>query len=100
MKPKVIVIVGPTASGKTSTSIEVAKKINGEIIPAIKTNVVDTTGAGDTFCGVLAVCIAEGMDLKASCVRAVTASGLSVAKEHVIDSIPTKEEVEWRMKNE
>lgn len=32
MKPKVIVIVGPTASGKTSTSIEVAKKINGEII--------------------------------------------------------------------
>jgi len=32
MKPKVIVIAGPTASGKTSLSIEVAKKINGEII--------------------------------------------------------------------
>ena len=32
MKPKVIVIVGPTASGKTSLSIELAKKINGEII--------------------------------------------------------------------
>lgn len=32
MKPKVVVIVGPTASGKTSLSIELAKKINGEII--------------------------------------------------------------------
>lgn len=31
-KPKVIVIVGPTASGKTALSIELAKKINGEII--------------------------------------------------------------------
>ena len=32
LKPKVIVIVGPTASGKTSLSIELAKKINGEIV--------------------------------------------------------------------
>lgn len=34
LKPKVIVIVGPTASGKTDVSIELAKKINGEIISA------------------------------------------------------------------
>ena len=32
MKPKVVVIVGPTASGKTVLSIELAKRINGEII--------------------------------------------------------------------
>ena len=32
MKPKVIVIVGPTASGKTSLSIELAKQISGEIV--------------------------------------------------------------------
>ena len=31
-KQKVIVICGPTASGKTALSIELAKKINGEII--------------------------------------------------------------------
>ena len=31
-KPKVIVICGPTASGKTALSIELAKKINGKII--------------------------------------------------------------------
>ena len=34
MKPKVIVIGGPTASGKTALSIELAKKINGEIVSA------------------------------------------------------------------
>lgn len=33
-KQKVIIIGGPTASGKTSLSIELAKKINGEIISA------------------------------------------------------------------
>ena len=34
MKKKVIVIVGPTASGKTTLSIELAKQIDGEIISA------------------------------------------------------------------
>ena len=33
-KPKVIVICGPTASGKTSLSIELAKQIDGEIVSA------------------------------------------------------------------
>ena len=33
-KPKVIVLCGPTASGKTALSIELAKQINGEIISA------------------------------------------------------------------
>ena len=31
-KPKIIVICGPTASGKTNLSIELAKKIDGEIV--------------------------------------------------------------------
>ena len=34
MKPKVIIIGGPTASGKTAFSIEVAKAIDGEIVSA------------------------------------------------------------------
>ena len=33
-KEKVIVLCGPTASGKTALSIELAKKINGEIVSA------------------------------------------------------------------
>ena len=34
MKPKVIVIGGPTASGKTSLSVQLAQKIQGEIVSA------------------------------------------------------------------
>ncbi len=34
MKRKLVVIAGPTASGKTSVSVELAKRINGEIISA------------------------------------------------------------------
>jgi tRNA dimethylallyltransferase len=33
-KPKVIAIVGPTSAGKTSLSIELAKRFNGEVISA------------------------------------------------------------------
>lgn len=33
-KPKILVIVGPTASGKTSLSIKLAKEQNGEVISA------------------------------------------------------------------
>ncbi len=34
VKPKVIAIVGPTASGKTALSVEIAKKFGGEIVSA------------------------------------------------------------------
>ena len=34
MNTKIIVIVGPTASGKTKIAVELAKRLNGEIISA------------------------------------------------------------------
>jgi len=34
MKPKIIVILGPTGVGKSKMGIEIAKKYNGEIISA------------------------------------------------------------------
>jgi tRNA dimethylallyltransferase len=33
-KPKILAVVGPTASGKTALSIELAKRFNGEVISA------------------------------------------------------------------
>jgi len=33
-KPKIIAILGPTASGKTGLALQVAKKLNGEVINA------------------------------------------------------------------
>src|ERR1035437_10110429 len=34
MKPKIIVILGPTATGKSDVAVQIAKKFNGEIISA------------------------------------------------------------------
>lgn len=34
MKPKVIAVVGPTASGKTALAIKLAKQMNGEVVSA------------------------------------------------------------------
>src|SRR4051812_40284911 len=34
MKPKILVIVGPTATGKSDLAVRLAKKFNGEIISA------------------------------------------------------------------
>lgn len=33
-KPLVVVIAGPTASGKTGLSVELAKELDGEIVSA------------------------------------------------------------------
>lgn len=72
----------------------------GEIIPAEKVQkVVDTTGAGDTFNGVLSACMASGMDLKRAVETANVASSIKVTKMHVLDAIPTKEEIEKHVNN-
>lgn len=66
-------------------------------IPAIKIKAVDTTGAGDTFNGVLAVCLAEGMGITAACGYAVAASGISVGRKYVLNAIPYRWEIEGRI---
>lgn len=64
------------------------------VIPAKKLQPVDTTGAGDTFNGILAVCLAEGMDLETACRWAVAGSGLSVTRKGVLHAIPYRKEIE------
>ena len=82
-----------TTLGKDGCSIN-----DMEFIKAWPVNAVDTTGAGDTFNGVLAVCLAEGMDMKSACKCAVTASGISVTRHGVLASIPNREEIERMIK--
>ncbi len=75
--------------------------INGsESVAAIMVKAVDTTGAGDTFNGTLAVCIAEGMSLKEAAQYAVIASGISVGRKYVLNAIPYREEIERMLKDE
>lgn len=66
----------------------------GAKIPATAVKAVDTTGAGDTFNGVLAVCLAEGCLLENACRWAVAASGISVTRHGVLASIPSRNEIE------
>lgn len=73
--------------------------INGKnSINGINVKALDTTGAGDTFNGVLAVCIAEGMDLEEACKYAVIASGISVSRKYVLNAIPYRNETEKILK--
>ncbi len=63
-------------------------------------NVVDTTGAGDTFNGVLAACLACGKTVSEAVRYANAAAGISVTRKYVMDAIPLKEEIERMMTNE
>ena len=70
-------------------------KDTGRVIDVVKVEkVVDTTGAGDTFNGVLVVCLAENMNMETACKRANTASAIKVTRRYILDSIPTRKEVE------
>ena len=61
----------------------------GRLVPAVKVGkVVDTTGAGDTFNGVLAAELARGEKLEKACLAANTAAGMSVTERYVLPSIP------------
>ena len=56
--------------------------------------VVDTTGAGDTFCGVLAAWLAEGAELSQSIRAANAAASLSVQAAGARDGMPGRGEIE------
>lgn len=67
-----------------------------ERVPGIKVEVVDTTGAGDTFCGVLAAGLARGAELPEAVRRANAAASLSVQTAGAADSVPTIEAIDAR----
>ena len=66
-------------------------------VPAIRANVVDTTGAGDTFNGALAVSLIEQDDLETAVRFAVVASGMSVEGFGAQGGMPTREDVQQRL---
>ncbi len=56
--------------------------------------VVETTGAGDSFCGAFAHAIITGMDPRQSVRYACAAAGISVTRKGTAPSMPTFEEVQ------
>ena len=62
-------------------------------VPAVKTSVVDTTAAGDTFMGYFIAPRLKGMNAEASLKRASLASSITVSRPGAMDSIPFGDEV-------
>ena len=63
-------------------------------VPAPRVDVVDTTGAGDTFCGALAACIARGLVFREAVTWAVHAGALAATVAGAQPSIPHREAVD------
>ena len=60
---------------------------------------IDTTGAGDCFCGTFAACLHEKKPLAESLKMATIASGLSCKKEGTQDAYPYLEEINEMMES-
>ena len=62
-------------------------------IPAYRVNVVDTTAAGDAFCGALATALARGEALEDAVVFANAAGALAVTVLGAAPSMPTAQQI-------
>jgi ribokinase len=68
-------------------------------VPAFAVNAVDTTAAGDVFCGCFAVARTEGKSLKEGLKFANAAAALCVTKMGAQPSAPSREQIEDFLKN-
>lgn len=64
--------------------------------PALAVRPVDTTGAGDTYAGVLAAMLAEGRDLRDATRHATAAASLACTRSGAQPSQPGRAEIEAR----
>jgi len=69
---------------------------NGEVRhqPAIKTNVVDTTAAGDSFIGGMCVALCENKQLPEAVEFATKVASIVVSRKGAGTSIPTRDEID------
>ena len=62
-------------------------------IPAPSVKVVDTTGAGDAFCGALAAGLAREISIEEAMLQAIYAGAISTTRRGALPSLPTAAEV-------
>ncbi|WP_168627781.1 MULTISPECIES: ribokinase [unclassified Cryobacterium] len=86
--PRLVVTLGASGSVLFEAGQQVAR------VPARVVSPVDTTGAGDTFCGAFAAALAEGREFVAAAEFATVAASLSVQALGAVPSIPTRADIE------
>lgn len=65
-----------------------------EVLSAHPVTPVDTTGAGDTFVGVLVAFLADGAPWDRALTAAITGAAIAVTREGAAESLPTRAEIE------
>ncbi len=90
-KDNILMTLGARGCLIKSTNEEIAGKSFGEA--------VDTTGAGDTFNGVLTAMLTKGYTLANSAKIANTVAALGVTRKYAVSSIPSSKEIEEIIKN-
>lgn len=68
-------------------------------LPAIKTDVVDTVGAGDTLTGNLCAFLLAGKDLKTALTEAMYAAAMKITQPTAQKGMPTLEELQLYIKH-
>ncbi|MCX4453469.1 ribokinase [Streptomyces sp. NBC_01340] len=86
--PEVVVTLGAAGSLYASRGAEPFT------VPAPRVTAVDSTGAGDTFVGTLAVALAEGRPMRAALAWASTAASMSVQRPGASSSMPYRSEID------
>ncbi|MFD3616638.1 ribokinase [Streptomyces sp. NPDC058676] len=86
--PEVVVTLGAAGSLHATRGAEPAT------VPAPQVTAVDSTGAGDTFVGTLAVALGEGRPMREALEWAATAAALSVQRPGASASMPYRAEIE------
>jgi ribokinase len=88
--PRVVITLG--AAG----SVYLTRDAEPLAVPAPHVTAVDSTGAGDTFVGALAVALGEERPIREAMAWAATAAALSVQREGASASMPYRSEIEAR----
>ena len=73
-------------------SLYVDKETSFEV-PPYKVKAVDTTGAGDSYCGAFVTALAEGLEVKAAMKFASKVSSIAVTRKGAIASLPHRDEL-------
>ncbi|MDI1365262.1 MAG: ribokinase, partial [bacterium] len=77
-----------------SAGVATVRRDEAFLIEGRKVKAIDTTGAGDCFCGALAAALAAQMELREAVETANAAAALSVQKNGAAPSMPSRSEVE------
>lgn len=85
--PVTVVTLGPDGA-------RIVRAESDDAVAAPRVSPVDTTGAGDTFCGALAAGLDHGLTLEASVARAVVAGSIAVTAAGARSGMPNVAELE------